>query len=297
MTGRPPTVVVGMHRSGTSLLVRLLDDLGLFIGRDPAAHSESRHFVTINRWMLEEIGATWDQPEAVEPLADHPEVVDALATHVRFLLSSPRSAGYMGWLRYLLTGGPGEMDRPWGWKDPRTTLLLPVWSEVFPEARLVHVRRHGVDVAASLRERHGSNLETWAGREASVDGWADLRQWLRPGWYPPRDAVVGSLRSLDLEEGLAMWASYLDQAQDHVEAHPGPVAELRYEDLLRDPEPHLRDLVDHAGLDPDPDALAAAVDRVDPGRAARYRDDEELRAVARDHADVLGERGFDAPDD
>lgn len=296
MSGHPPVIVAGMHRSGTSLLARLLDDLGLFVGKDLEAHAESRHFQRINKWMLQEVGARWDHPETVAPLPDHPEIVEAMATHARFLLSSPRSADYMGWLAYLRRRSPVNLERPWGWKDPRNALLLPVWREVFPEARLVHIRRHGADVANSLRDRHGENIETWRGREPTVDGLDDLAQWLRPGWYPPRDAIVGSLRSLDLDQGLDIWCAYVDQAEAGVEAHDGPTAELRFEDLAEDPRPHLEDLADLCGLDPGPEALEAAADRVDADRARRYRDDDELRALARDHADALRERGYDAPD-
>lgn len=297
MTGRPPVIVVGMHRSGTSLLTRLLDEVGLFVGRDLEGHAESRHFQRINRWMLDEVGVSWDHPETLADLPDHPDIVEAMATHVRFLLSSPRSAGYLGWLRYLRVGSPANLERPWGWKDPRSTILLPVWSEVFPEARIVHIRRHGVDIANSLRDRHSESIEVWEGRDASVEGLDGLVQWLRPGWYPPRDDIVGSLRSLDLEGGLGIWEAYLDLVEDALADHAGPVTDLRYEDLVEDPGPHLEDLADFCRLDPDPEAVHEAAARIDPGRARRYLDDPELAAFARDHAAALERWGFEVPDD
>lgn len=296
MTGRPPVIVVGMHRSGTSILTRLLDDLGLFVGRDVDGHHESRHFQWINKWMLRETGFTWDRPEGIEALEDRDDVVAPLADHADFLLASARSASYLGWLRYLRTGSPAGLSSPWGWKDPRTSLLLPVWRRLFPEARVVHIRRHGVDVAASLRRRHTGKVEDWQGKDArAVDGIADALHWLRPGWYQPRKGeVVGSLRSLDLEGGLSLWRTYLDRIASSLQAHDGPVHELRYEDLLEDPEPRLETVAGFCDLDPSPGAVEGAADDLDRDRAYRYRDDEELAAFADDHAAALRDAGYDA---
>ncbi|MBW1793701.1 MAG: sulfotransferase [Deltaproteobacteria bacterium] len=41
----------------------------------------------------------------------------------------------------------------WGWKDPRTTLTLPLWLKLFPKARIIHVIRNGIDSALSLWRR------------------------------------------------------------------------------------------------------------------------------------------------
>src|SRR5438270_95637 len=52
------------------------------------------------------------------------------------------------WLRAGLSFG-----KHWGWKEPRTTLFVPVWLEIFPEARIVHVIRDAHAAASSIRER------------------------------------------------------------------------------------------------------------------------------------------------
>jgi hypothetical protein len=41
----------------------------------------------------------------------------------------------------------------WGWKDPRNSITLPVWLKLFPDARVIHIVRNGVDVAESLYRR------------------------------------------------------------------------------------------------------------------------------------------------
>lgn len=54
-----------MHRSGTSLLVKILQELGVFMGMDLEHNSESKFFIEVNEWMLNQAGASWDNPENI----------------------------------------------------------------------------------------------------------------------------------------------------------------------------------------------------------------------------------------
>jgi hypothetical protein len=66
--------VLGMHRSGTSLVARMLNLLGVHLGPDPrvltsgkdnpTGYWEYRPFVDINDAILERFGGQWDQPPA-----------------------------------------------------------------------------------------------------------------------------------------------------------------------------------------------------------------------------------------
>jgi len=51
-------------------------------------------------------------------------------------------------------------DAPWGWKNPRSLLLLAFLHEQFPEMRFIHVVRDGRDMAFSENQydvkRHGA---------------------------------------------------------------------------------------------------------------------------------------------
>jgi hypothetical protein len=41
-------------------------------------------------------------------------------------------------------------ESAWGFKDPRLCVLLPLYIEIFPDCKVVHIRRNPNDVAASL---------------------------------------------------------------------------------------------------------------------------------------------------
>ena len=134
-----PVVVVGMHRSGTSLTASILGSSGLHLGESlvPAGHGnaeghfEDLEFVHLHRAALEAHG---HDPEGWDPV-----VLDAMSevleTKARALIDARSS-------------------RPlWGWKDPRTALFLPFWERLLPEARFVFVYRNPWEVIDSLYRR------------------------------------------------------------------------------------------------------------------------------------------------
>ena len=57
-----PIIICGMHRSGTSLVSRALESAGLFVGDVKEHNHEAVFFLTLNQWMFEQLGASWDNP-------------------------------------------------------------------------------------------------------------------------------------------------------------------------------------------------------------------------------------------
>ena len=141
-----PVCVAGMHRSGTSMVTKLLRDAGLFLGPDaaimPAAEEnpegfwEHVGFVELNEEILNRLGGGWDCPPPVP--------ADWAAGPLAPL--RPRAASLLE---------PFAGREPWGWKDPRTSLTLPFWQPLLPGLRIVVVVRNPLEVALSLRQRNG----------------------------------------------------------------------------------------------------------------------------------------------
>ncbi len=137
-----PVIIAGMHRSGTSLVTRLLERGGLYVGgcRVDENH-ESIHFTRANRamcgegaWLLHDYG--WASPKAD----------DFIRARVGY--AERAAAGMTTFFR-----GRHPERGVWGWKDPRNSLTLPVWLAIFPSARVLHVVRDGRSVALSLADR------------------------------------------------------------------------------------------------------------------------------------------------
>jgi len=140
-------VILGMHRSGTSLVTRLVSLLGLAVCRDddllvgrkgnPRGHWESMSLLALNSRLLDELGGTWFCP----PLLGSQELSRMLDRHAADALARLQGA---------------HPERPWVWKDPRTCVLLAFWSAVLEQrAAYVLVVRHPLEVCDSLARRNG----------------------------------------------------------------------------------------------------------------------------------------------
>jgi hypothetical protein len=151
-----PVIVVGCHRSGTSFLVDKLRGLGVFMGNDLNDHSESIFFLECNQVLLNHTGSNWYAPFSFLSFIDsHPLALEQLRKLIIPFLKWRIFFRYMGvlffmktWKRHLSSGTP-----LWGWKDPRNSITLRVWLSIFPEAKIIHVSRNGMDVAKSIQTR------------------------------------------------------------------------------------------------------------------------------------------------
>ncbi|HRQ36676.1 MAG TPA: sulfotransferase [Chloroflexota bacterium] len=139
---QPPIIIIGMHRSGTTLLTRILSDLEVFVGPQVSPNFEDVYFQQINRQLLASEGAHWANPMPFVSRLKDEKFIRQKATLAQSLL-----AEYTTHYQELASG------QLWAWKDPRNTLTLPVWLTIFPEARVIHLIRNGIEVALSLQRR------------------------------------------------------------------------------------------------------------------------------------------------
>jgi hypothetical protein len=144
-------VVLGMHRSGTSLVTRLVNLLGLAVcshddllvgrARNPRGHWESKSLLRLNDRLLAELGGSWYAPPQLGPQESSYETSRLLSAHRAEALEAFARA---------------HPERPWVWKDPRTCVLLPFWSEVLDtRAAYLLITRHPFEVSDSLARRSG----------------------------------------------------------------------------------------------------------------------------------------------
>jgi len=136
----PPLIMIGMHRSGTSLAASLLESSGVHVGErlmeanwsNPRGHFEDMDFVELHRGALVRLGVHRDGWTTSELPEFSQDLVEAAAA----LVARKASSG-----------------RAWGWKDPRTILFLRLWLDLLPEARLVLIYRAPWEVIDSLYRR------------------------------------------------------------------------------------------------------------------------------------------------
>ncbi len=283
----PPVIILGAPRSGTSMLARLLERLGLFIGKERNEMEEARFFHRINNWIISQSGGRWDFPAPTRLVLDHEQVRRSTVDYIRFLLGSPRVVRYLGWRQYLRYHSVFHLDLPWGWKSPFSTFTLPIWLEVFPGARVIHIVRHGVDAAQSLRVRGPLVMErnTW-GRKIYYSFKA--LHWIRP----KQGNFLESIRCASLEGGFSLWEEYVSEARKSVRELGERALEIKYEDLLLNPRPELRAAARFCELSATDEDIARVARQARKERAYGYRNHPELAAFAERMAERLKLHGY-----
>lgn len=281
----PPVILVGMHRSGTSLLARMLDDLGLFLGWRLGPDHEATYFNKLNEWLLSAAGGRWDTPEVVRYLRRDPEGQEHARRHLCDRLAAPPCLEFLGPGRYLRTRSVFGLDEPWGFKDPRSTVTLDLWRQIFPQAKIIHLVRHGVDVANSLVRRQHQ------GQDLGYRNFAKHRQLFR--WTGKRGWFGDSPRVGHLEEAFHLWEAYLEHAQPGLEGLDGEhLLELCYETLLTDPIPQMQRIAAFCGLDATSKRIQSSVAGIRADRAFSFRNHSELVQLWQDIRETPWMRRF-----
>ena len=279
-----PVIILGMHRSGTSMLTRILRQQGLFLGHRIQGDDEATFFLTINRWIMRIAGTNWDRPVPVVEMLQDEEHVARIAEVVERRLSGLATYEYLGPKSVSARMKIGtHLPFLWGFKDPRTSINLPVWLRLFPEAKLLRIKRHGVDVAASLRTRYFRVIKPRLGQYSRR---AELGLKL-----PARNHIIGATRCAELSGGLDIWSEYERTIDTYLERIPEErKMTIRYEDYLTDFQKTHRHVADFVGIDAA--APIPADVRPDPSRAFAHRSKPELVEAAARHAAALAEQGY-----
>lgn len=137
-----------MHRSGTSALSGSLEQAGVYLGEvnehsvdNVKGNKESQAIMTLNEDLLNRSGGSWHAP---------PDKIQWSALHklTRDLIVNQFNSHVL-----------------WGFKDPRTVLILDGWMRALTNAQLVGIFRHPFLVAESLFKRNAiqyeKGLELW----------------------------------------------------------------------------------------------------------------------------------------
>jgi hypothetical protein len=277
-----PVILLGMHRSGTAMIARLLDELGLFQGSELQEDHESTWFLELNDILLKRINAAWDNPQPIRGFLENPAAFDLTVRCLADDLSSKRTREFLGKKWGRKSGNLLAYDEPWGWKDPRTIFTLPLWLTLFPGAKLVYIVRNGADVASSLRVREVRELERRREEFDSKTASGDRFRIQRAGFK-------GSARCLTLDGGFSLWEEYVQEAERLLDKASNARHFIKYEDFLGEPATPLTELAQFCDVASDEKSVRDVITTVgvNSTRANAYAADP---AVAEFHARVRSTR-------
>jgi len=196
---RVAILVVGMHRSGTSALTRVMNMLGcdlpatpLGAGKsNPTGHWESEPICRLNDRLLESAGTRWDDWQAFNS----------------GWLRSPKAAQFRDEAVEVLGQEFGK-SYLFVLKDPRLCRILPFWRDVLQTAAIQPLvllpLRNPLEVAASLEHRNG------------FDPAFGMLLWLRHALDAEANSRGMPRLFTTYESLLAGWSTIATRAQDRL---------------------------------------------------------------------------------
>ncbi|MDQ0901547.1 sulfotransferase family protein [Paenibacillus sp. V4I7] len=170
--------IIGSGRSGTSLVTKELELLGVHLGgpldfippdnTNPDGFWENKHIVGIQQLIFKKLGWSWEGLNLLPPDWKSRSELVVLKEQLKKYISD-------NFFHKSL----------WGWKDPRTCSLLPIWEELLQELKMIAsyviVIRNPLDVAHSLyrcdpRISLDHALHIWTFRTLSSLYWTESNQ-------------------------------------------------------------------------------------------------------------------------
>ncbi len=147
-------LILGMHRSGTSAVTRLLNLMGVDLGENLLAPQddnvtgfwEQSDIVAVNDKLLVSIGSDWSDVRDLREQWWNLEALKPYRREIKGILNKEFSDGKL-----------------WGVKDPRICRLLPFYLPIMREMNrnpaCIMVLRNPLEVAGSLHVRNGMSIE------------------------------------------------------------------------------------------------------------------------------------------
>lgn len=190
-------MLLGMHRSYTSLTARWIDACGIDMGKrllgpglgNVDGHFEDVDFLELHEAILRDNGL----PENGMRRADERKFDPRFSS----IVISPER-------RQQAIGLIAARSRKFGWKEPRTCLFLGFYRDIAPHARSIILYRHFDEVVDSLIRRDKAEHRT-------------RRGWLRHA----AAQAAGRFRTHDAY--LAAWTHYNRRLLEHAHATGCPV--------------------------------------------------------------------------
>ncbi|MFB6367612.1 hypothetical protein ACFCP7_26925 [Paenibacillus elgii] len=149
--------ILGMHRSGTSVLTRAINLLGVDIGpseqiiqplagNNPEGFWEHLGIVETHEKILQYFSSYWDTASPLPEKWWQSNDIEPYKADLKKIISEQ------------------FLDKQvWSWKDPRTCLMLPLWQEILNELQIeinyIISLRNPLDVANSLIKRDNFSID------------------------------------------------------------------------------------------------------------------------------------------
>lgn len=246
-----------MHRSGTTLLTKLLNKIGVFMGNRVEPNSESILFLKINEQLLKKGKAAWYNPLPFLSSVDNN--LSDYAQYANNIIEKCFTKKYSNnnFLKHY------NKRFKWGWKDPRNIITIKVWKELFPQAKIINIFRNPIDVANSLRARE----LIFTKKGALWWYYKTAYNYYKFGLHVKRCPPL-----LDINNGIKLWKEYIDESLKNNDN----LLNIKYEDFIDNPTNILQTLVNFLEIKCDNNRMNEAISIINTKRKYAFINDSDL---------------------
>ncbi|MFN8282889.1 MAG: sulfotransferase [Chitinophagales bacterium] len=258
---RQPVIILGMHRSGTTMITKMLENLGLFVGAEKEINHEAIFFWEINNWIFDLHTSTAEKPYNMR--FRNPSCDKVVLESLDYFLQSSRRKKYLGNFTTKYKNIK-DVDFPFGWKDPKNTFTIDFWKHIFPNPKIIHIYRNPIDSVSSYIER-------------------DLIKYNQFDWTwkkkLKRDFLISNnfhrnFRLTTIQEGFDLWQEYVEKAASLKHEFPDYL-EIKYEDFLANPFELLKQLAQFSDLNSNEEKVKNEIKDIKKDRAFAFVNNAE----------------------
>ncbi len=208
-------IVLGMHRSGTSLVAGVLSKIGVFLGdknnlllqtvENPLGYFENNEVVLINDDILKFFGGTWDSI----PTLQYGWHRDARLTSIRERIAS-------------FVESMESRHAPWGIKDPRMGITLPLWQEYLPEDTCyIITHRNPIEVIQSLQKRNNdiavqNFFSLWSQTYKSIQKYTHTKPCIYTSYHLLHESFKNEVERIIQQDPFYLLAQVYEEKKDTV---------------------------------------------------------------------------------
>jgi len=258
------------------MLVDMLTKFGFFAGKNLDANHEPFFFLRLNEWLMRRAGGSWDYPLPTKYFLENEAIFNEISHLFKEALSSRWFGEYTGsYVQYVLNTDY-SFPAHWGWKDPRNIFTLPVWLNIFPQAKIIYIKRNGIDVANSLVVRTNTMLEKKNSVLTDYNLFSRIKKAIIPFGMTSR--VYRSSRCFDLESAYKLWEEYSEEADNLLKKiSDNRKFVIRYEDFLESPNTLLKEMLSFIDIEYSENYLCEVTNCINVKRSFAFKENDKLR--------------------
>jgi len=265
MIKKDPIIITGMHRSGTSLLSKILIANDIYMGSKLDSNNESVFFQRINKWIFSCVGSSWDNPNSLKELNSND--INIIINRLNKVLNSRFTKTlYFGKSDLFKNKSFNKIDSSWGWKDPSNSFTLFIWKKIFPNAKVVNIVRHPLDVSLSLLNR-----ENKLRIKDKHSMFPDFLSSILPILSVSKGDVLSSFNISTIDDGLILYKKYQNELNSNTKSYKSNIYNIRYEDLVTDPKTIVKSLFKYLDIDMNNQKLTSLYKKMNTNRIYAYK--------------------------